>query len=70
MYSFFERQSVSGGGQKKRETQNPKQTPGSEQSVTEPDAGLKPTHEPQAEVRSLTNWATRRLKEDFPDLSL
>ena len=34
-----------GGGERKRETQNPKQSPGSElQAVsTEPDEGLEPT---------------------------
>ena len=30
-----------GEGQRERETQNPKQAPGSEQVSTEPDAGLE-----------------------------
>ena len=33
-----------GEGQRERETQNPKQAPGSELSATEPDAGLEPTN--------------------------
>ena len=34
-----------GRGRREKETQNPKQAPGSEQEVsTEPDAGLKPTN--------------------------
>ena len=31
-------------GQRERETQNPKQAPGSEAVSTEPDVGLKPTN--------------------------
>ena len=31
------------GAEKERETQNPKQAPGSELSATEPDVGLKVT---------------------------
>ena len=44
-------------GQRKRETQNPKQTPG-----TEPDEGLKPTDceiMTRAEVRCLTDGAVQ-----------
>ena len=38
------RQSTSGEGQREKETQNPKQAPGSEQEFsTEPDTGLEPT---------------------------
>ena len=33
-----------GEGQRERETQNPKQTPGSELSDTEPDVGLELTN--------------------------
>ena len=40
-----ERQNVSGGGQRERETQNPKQAPGSSLPAvsTEPNVGLEPT---------------------------
>ena len=45
MFIFVrERESTSGGGQKERETQNPKQVPGSELSALSPDAGLELTN--------------------------
>ena len=50
------------GAERERETQNPKQTPGSKGSAQSPDTGLKLTnHEfmTWAEVGSLTDWATR-----------
>ena len=61
IYSYFERVWV-GEGQRERETQNPKQTSGSEPSSTEPDAGLELTDREiltWAEVGSLTDWVTQ-----------
>ena len=51
-----------GERQKERETQNPKQAPGSELFSTEPHAGLEPTNREimtWAEVGCLTIWATQ-----------
>ena len=53
-----ERQSMSRGGERKRETQNPKQFSRLWAVSTEPDVGLKPTnHEimTRAEVGRLTD---------------
>ena len=50
-----------GEGQRERETQNPKQAPGSELSA-EPDTGLELTDREimtWAEVGLLTDWATQ-----------
>ena len=51
-----------GEGQRERETQNPKQAPGSWVVSTEPDVGLELTNREimtWAEVRRPTNWATQ-----------
>ena len=50
-----------GVGQRERETQNPKQAPGSELSAQSPMQGLNPHCEIMtwAEVGRLTDWATQ-----------
>ena len=51
-----------GEGHRERETQNPKQAPGSELVSTEPDTGLELTDREimtWAEVGRLTDWATQ-----------
>ena len=58
-----------GEGQRERETQNRKQAPGSEPSISpEPDAGLELTVceiVTWAEVRLLTDWATQAPQRFF-----
>ena len=63
MFIYFwdrEKQSMSGEGQWARETQNPKQVPGSERSAQSPTWGLNPpTMRSWPEVGRLTDWATQ-----------
>ena len=47
---FWERQRVSGKGQKERETQNPKQAPGSELSAQSPTWGSRSWPEPKLDA--------------------
>ena len=62
IYSFFWETVGAGTGQRERETQNPKQAPGSELSAQSLTRGLELTNcgiMIWAEVGHLTDWATR-----------
>ena len=73
MFIYFQerqRQCEQGRVRERRETQNPKQAPGSRLWAvsTEPDTGLKPTNceiMTWAEVRGLSDWATEAPQNRF-----